>query len=76
MNRDNKKFLTLALAGLATGAAVWFLLSTDKGKKTRDYLFDSLLDDWQGKLKGFSGQTGEMVNGLKNRARSSVSMPS
>jgi hypothetical protein len=73
---NNKKIFTLALAGLATGAAVWFLMSTDKGRRTRDYLVDSLLDNWQGKIKDFTGQTGEMVNGLKNRARNSVPMPS
>jgi len=74
-NGNNKQILTLALAGLAAGAAVWFLFATEKGKKTRNYLMDSLMDNWHDKIKDFSGQTGEMVKGLKNRARSSVKMP-
>jgi hypothetical protein len=75
MNNDNKKILTLALAGLATGVAVWFLLATDQGKKTRIYLMDSVKDNWRNKVNDFTGQTGEMVKGLKNRARNSVKTP-
>jgi len=74
-NGNNKTILTLALAGLATGAVVWFLLATDKGKKTRNYLMETLMDNFHGKVNEFSGQTAEMVKGLKNRARSSVKMP-
>jgi gas vesicle protein len=73
-NNNNKKVLALALAGLATGAAIWFLMSTDKGKQTRDYLVDSLMDNWQDKLRNFSGKTGKMVDELK-KASNSVSMP-
>ena len=74
-NSNNKKILTLALAGLAAGAAIWFLFATDKGKKTRDYLMESAIDTLHGKIKNFSDETGELVKGLKNRARSSVKMP-
>jgi hypothetical protein len=75
MENNNKKIMALAIAGLATGAAIWFLLGTDKGKQTRDYLVDSLMNNWQDKLRDFSGKTGKMVDELKNKASNSVSMP-
>ncbi len=46
MLKNNSKTGTLLLAGLATGAAAWYLLGTANGKKT--------ISQVSGSLKGFS----------------------
>jgi hypothetical protein len=73
---NNKKIMTLALAGLATGAAVWYLLKTEHGKQTCNQLVDSFKDNWKDKLDMFSGSTRHMVNDLKSRAESAMNVPS
>ena len=44
--KHNSKTGTLLLAGLATGAAAWYFLGTENGKKT--------ITQISGSLKGFS----------------------
>ncbi len=39
---DKSKVATVVLAGLAAGAAAWYLLATEDGKATTDKLVDSL----------------------------------
>ncbi|MBC7913665.1 MAG: YtxH domain-containing protein [Pyrinomonadaceae bacterium] len=51
---NNSKLPTLLLAGLAAGAAAWYFLGTDEGKKTCNSLVDS--------LKGFSDSVIEKAN--------------
>jgi len=61
--RANSKTTGLLLAGLATGAAAWYLLGTDNGKRTCDGLLDS--------LKSFSDtvkdKAGDTLADLKNK---------
>ena len=40
----NTKLFSWVLAGLATGAAVWYLVSTEKGKEICDTFVDSAKD--------------------------------
>ena len=51
---NNSKLPTLLLVGIAAGAAAWYLLSTEEGKKTCDSLVDS--------FKGFSDSVMERAN--------------
>jgi hypothetical protein len=76
MNNDNsKKILTLALAGLAAGTAVWFLLKSEKGRDLSNQLMDSVKNTMADKIDRFSGHAGAIVNELKSKAQDSVSMP-
>ena len=41
-NRNTSKVITVVLAGLAVGAAAWYLLKTDKGRQTSELWGNSL----------------------------------
>lgn len=44
IKNNSKTTTTLLLAGLATGAAAWYLFGTENGKKTLSQLSDSIKD--------------------------------
>jgi len=60
---NNSKLSALLLAGVAAGAAAWYLLATEEGKKTCNTLVDS--------IKGFSDsvmeKTQETVSNVKDQ---------
>lgn len=75
MTKDNsKKIVTLALAGLAAGTAVWFLLKSSKGKEISNHLMESVKNTMADSIDRFSGHAGAMVNELKSKAKDSITM--
>lgn len=54
IRNNSKATTTLLLAGIATGAAAWYLLGTNNGKKTLTHLTDS--------IKGFSDTVATKAN--------------
>lgn len=74
-NRNNAKLITLALAGLAVGVAVWYLLGTEKGRETKDHLLGSL-NDFGGTMRDkvkegvdkYSGKADDLADDLKSKA--------
>lgn len=71
-NDNKKKIATLALAGLAAGAAVWFLLKSQKGKDISNSLIESAKNTLADSIDRFSGHAGAMVNELKTKAKDTV----
>ena len=64
--RNNHKLLVLALTGVAIGAAAWLLLKTDKGNEIGNSIAKSLKKKMNDTIEDFSGQTGKLINELKN----------
>ena len=62
---DNSKIAAVLLAGLAAGAAAWYLLGTDKGKETCSSLLGSL-KDLSGSIKDKAADTFEQISGQAN----------
>ena len=62
-SHTSKSTTTLLLAGLATGAAAWYLFGTQNGKRTFTHISDS--------LKGFSddvvNKANDTIANLKSR---------
>lgn len=80
---DKSKIATVVLAGLAAGAAAWYLLATEDGKATTDKLVGSLKDlgnNW-GDIKDkatdtidkLTGKATEMAGNLKSQAETAYS---
>lgn len=66
---DKSKVATVVLAGLAAGAAAWYLLATEDGKATTDKLVNSLKDlgnNW-GDIKEKATDTIEQLTGQANK---------
>jgi gas vesicle protein len=66
---DKSKVATVVLAGLAAGAAAWYLLATEDGKATTDKLVNSLKDlgsNW-GDIKDKATDTIEQLTGQANK---------
>ncbi|MDF3078583.1 MAG: YtxH protein [Sphingobacteriaceae bacterium] len=80
---DNSKIATVVLAGLAAGAAAWYLLATEDGKATTDKLVDSLknlggtFNDIKEKasdtLNNLTDQAGKVAENLKTKTESAYS---
>ncbi|TZF82719.1 YtxH domain-containing protein [Pedobacter sp. BS3] len=79
---NKSKIATVMLAGLAAGAAVYYLLATDNGKETCDKLSSSLknlgglISDLKDKaadsIDQISGQADKLAGSVKLRVQSAV----
>lgn len=64
MNMRNKSTMAgMVLAGLATGAAAWYLFGTSKGKEVSDRLMDSM----KNLSSNVSDKAHDMVNQVINK---------
>lgn len=80
---DNSKIAAVVLAGLAAGAAAWYLLATEDGKATTDKLVDSLknlggtFNDIKEKasdtIENLTGQANKVADNLMNKADNAYS---
>ncbi|WP_207426314.1 YtxH domain-containing protein [Pedobacter sp. SYSU D00535] len=62
--RNNKKTSTWVLAGLATGAAAYYLFGTENGKRTCDQLMSSV----KGMSDTVANKASDTFANLKNKA--------
>lgn len=69
---DNKKILTLSLAGTAVGVALWVLLKTKSGQGITRDIVGSIGTKINNGIDDFSGHFGEMINYLKTKANNSI----
>ncbi len=69
---DNKKILTLSLAGTAVGVALWVLLKTKSGQGITRDIVGSIGTKINNGIDDFYGHTGEMINYLKTKANNSI----
>lgn len=77
--KNNAKLITLAIAGLAAGVAVWYLLGTEKGRETKDQLLGSL-NDLSGTLKDkvkdgfdkYSAKASDLAENVRSKANNTV----
>lgn len=61
--RNNPKTASLLLAGLATGAAAWYLFGTENGRRTCNQLADSI-KDMSGSVMNKANET---ISNLKSK---------
>jgi gas vesicle protein len=67
MNDKRNKVAAAVLAGLALGAAAWYLFGTESGKSTRGKLADSI-NDLNGSLKDLRSRATDTIDKLSGRA--------
>lgn len=70
---DNSKIAAVVLAGLAAGAAAWYLLGTEEGKENLDKLANSI-KDIGGSLKDLTDKAdiAGTFNDLKEKASETI----
>ena len=73
---NNSRVVSLALAGLAAGGAIWYLLGTEQGRTMCNNLRDSakdLSDNVKDKVSDKWSDLSNKASDLANRASSGVS---
>lgn len=65
--KSKTQVATVILAGLAAGAAIYYLMSTEKGRETRDKWADNLKDVGES-LKDLQGKALDAITQLTGRA--------
>jgi gas vesicle protein len=69
---DKSKIATILLAGLAAGAAIYYLMSTEKGKETCDKWVDSLKNVGES-LKDLKTKAADTIDQLSGKAADAYS---